>query len=42
MACKNGSAETVDYLVSICGAELEQRGLYEVIIMFGTRLRGFS
>ena len=37
IACKNGSAETVDYLVSICGAEIEQRGLYEVLflIVFG-------
>lgn len=30
-ACKNGSAEVVDYLLSICHAELEQRGLYEVL-----------
>ena len=42
MACKNGSAETVDYLVSICGAELEQRGLYEVNFKFVVRLREFG
>ncbi len=31
IACKNGSAEVVDYLLSICHAELERRGLYEVL-----------
>ena len=31
LACKNGSAEIVDYLLSTCDAPLEQRGLYEVL-----------
>lgn len=30
LACKNGSADVVDYLVSTCGADLEQRGVFEV------------
>jgi hypothetical protein len=30
LACKNGSADVVDYLVSTCGADLEQRGIFEV------------
>ena len=30
IACKKGNVEIVEYLVSICNANLEQRGLYEV------------
>ena len=31
LACKNGSSEIVEYLLSTCDAPLEQRGLYEVL-----------
>ena len=30
IACKKGNVEIVEYLVSACDANLEQRGLYEV------------
>ena len=30
IACKKGNVEIVEYLVSVCEANLEQRGLYEV------------
>ena len=30
IACKKGNVEIVEYLVSMCSANLEQRGLYEV------------
>ena len=30
IACKRGNVEIVEYLVSMCNANLEQRGLYEV------------
>ncbi|KAL7302504.1 hypothetical protein TKK_0005147 [Trichogramma kaykai] len=30
LACKRGCLEIVDYLVGVCGADIEQRGLYEV------------
>ena len=30
IACKKGNVEIVEYLVSVCSANLEQRGLYEV------------
>jgi len=30
IACKKGNVEIVEYLVSACDADLEQRGLYEV------------
>ena len=30
LACKNGSAEVVEYLLSICCADIEQRGKFEV------------
>lgn len=30
IACKRGHVEIVDYLISVCHADIEQRGLYEV------------
>ncbi|XP_068625734.1 protein fem-1 homolog C [Battus philenor] len=30
VACKRGNVEIVEYLVHVCAAELEQRGVYEV------------
>ena len=30
LACKNGSADVVEYLLSFCGADIEQRGVFEV------------
>ncbi|XP_026754117.2 protein fem-1 homolog A [Galleria mellonella] len=30
VACKRGNVELVEYLVHVCAAELEQRGVYEV------------
>ena len=30
MACKNGSAEVVEYLITKCNAPIEQKGLFEV------------
>ena len=30
MACKNGSSDVVEYLLSFCGADIEQRGVFEV------------
>ncbi len=30
VACKKGNVEIVEYLISTCGADVEQRGLYEV------------
>jgi len=30
IACKKGNVEIVEYLVGVCDADLEQRGLYEV------------
>lgn len=30
VACKKGNVEIVEYLISVCGADVEQRGLYEV------------
>lgn len=30
MACKRGQVEIVEYLITVCGADVEQRGLYEV------------
>ena len=30
LACKKGQTEIVEYLISVCGADIEQRGLYEV------------
>ncbi len=31
LACKNGSADVVEYLLSSCDADIEQRGLFEVL-----------
>ncbi|XP_018336887.1 protein fem-1 homolog C [Agrilus planipennis] len=30
IACKKGQTEIVEYLINVCGADIEQRGLYEV------------
>jgi len=30
LACKNGSAEVVEYLLTRCSAPVEQKGLFEV------------
>ena len=30
LACRNGSAEVVEYLVTRCGAPIEQKGQFEV------------
>lgn len=30
LACKNGSADVVEYLLNTCGADIEQRGVFEV------------
>ncbi|XP_014486869.1 PREDICTED: protein fem-1 homolog A [Dinoponera quadriceps] len=30
IACKRGNVEIVDYLITVCGANVEQRGKYEV------------
>lgn len=30
VACKRGNVEIVEYLIHVCDAELEQRGVYEV------------
>ena len=30
LACKNGSADVVEYLLSTCDADIEQRGVFEV------------
>ena len=30
LACKNGSADVVEYLLGNCGANIEQRGVFEV------------
>ncbi len=30
VACKKGNVEIVEYLISVCGADVEQRGQYEV------------
>lgn len=30
IACKRGQLEIVEYLVTVCSADIEQRGLYEV------------
>lgn len=30
VACKKGNADIVEYLITVCGADLEQRGVYEV------------
>ena len=30
IACKKGNVEIVEYLMGLCDADLEQRGLYEV------------
>lgn len=30
IACKKGQTEIVDYLISVCRADIEQKGLYEV------------
>jgi len=30
VSCKRGHMDTVDYLISVCGADVEQRGVYEV------------
>ena len=32
LACRNGSADVVDYLLNTCGADIEQRGQFEVQI----------
>ncbi len=31
LACRNGSADVVEYLLSSCDADIEQRGLFEVL-----------
>ena len=31
LACRNGSADVVEYLITTCGADIEQRGQFEVI-----------
>lgn len=31
IACKRGNVEIVEYLITICGADIEQRGKYEVL-----------
>lgn len=30
IACKRGHVEIVDYLITVCHADIEQRGIYEV------------
>ncbi|XP_060529006.1 protein fem-1 homolog CG6966 [Cylas formicarius] len=30
IACKKGQVEIVEYLISVCGADVEQKGIYEV------------
>lgn len=30
VACKKGNSDIVEYLITMCGADLEQRGVYEV------------
>lgn len=30
MSCKRGQTDFVEYLITTCGADIEQRGLYEV------------
>ena len=30
LACRNGSADVVEYLINTCGADIEQRGQFEV------------
>lgn len=30
IACKRGNVEIVEYLITVCGADIEQRGKYEV------------
>lgn len=30
IACKRGQAEIAEYLITLCNADIEQRGLYEV------------
>lgn len=30
IACKRGQVEVVEYLIEVCNADVEQRGLYEV------------
>lgn len=30
IACKRGHVEIVEYLISVCNADIEQRGIYEV------------
>lgn len=30
VACKRGNVEIVEYLVHVCDADIEQRGVYEV------------
>ena len=32
LACRNGSADVVEYLLNTCGADIEQRGQFEVQI----------
>ena len=31
LACRNGSADVVEYLITTCGADIEQRGQFDVI-----------
>ena len=31
IACKKGNLEIVEYLIEVCGADVEQKGIYEVI-----------
>lgn len=30
IACKRGNVKIIEYLVTVCGADLEQKGMYEV------------
>ena len=30
LACKNGSADVVEYLIKTCGADIEQKGVFDV------------
>jgi ankyrin repeat protein len=31
LACKRGNPEIVEYLIEVCGADVEQKGTYEVV-----------
>lgn len=31
IACKKGQTEIVEYLITVCGADIEQKGIFEVL-----------